>query len=1206
MKLKKIISSALLAATVFAVGVAAFPIGASAAYSSVGSAVSSSTATAELDNEELEAYLKAYLGYNYSTAEEMLNDELAAGYLYTMNSANDLYSLFVNKYTGFVFYRNNLTGQILTSNPINPGYGGLIEGTRQELMSQIQVKFHSNTDTYTYTSYKWAALRSQISVTPITNGVRVSYTIGDTDTRFLLPGLMPTDSYENNIIKPIVDKYVEYLEEICGDKTDEPLGFYDNEKYVATDEYGFLNTSSSASKKGLNYYFKQTDALCQKYYSTNSKEYNNLYEIQKVAIMMVRAYTLKNPQKLSESSAEYDKYPILKEGVAIYAYTGNSVSANKRSLANIIKTYCPEYSFSQMYKDEAACGYESQINSEPYIRCSLEYIFNTDGSLSISLPASSISFDETLYTLDEITPLRFFGAADASRDGYIYYPDGSGTVIEFEDFYANSVNVDFGAGFDIYGIDYCYSKITGARRQQVTMPVFGVVSEVDANATTKLLYGKDTVTNGYFAIMEEGSSLAEFKFYLGGASNKFASAYTTYVPYPADEIDLSETISVGATGTYKMVAETKYTGSYVTRIVMLTDDEIGAEVYGENAFYASSYVGMAAYYRDYLKGNGTLSALELVSSDIPLYIEVLGAMDITTKVLTFPVTKTIALTSFDDVATMYKELSGCKDLVLERALENEKLAAKESDEELKASYEKLAAEYRELYSSIENISNINFRLTGFANGGMKSTYPVKLRWERACGGASGFEDLVSYAEKVSKEEGTNLGIYPDFDFLYINNTSMFDGIGNRGNVSRQVDNRYASKQVYSSISRSYESDNSLVISSDALDRLYSKFNKKYSSFGYDKLSVSTLGSGVNSNFDEDDPIDRETSISYITSLFARMTEDDGYELMVDTGNIYSVKYAAHILNSATDSSHLRYASYAVPFTGLVLHSYVNYTGTPLNYSGNVNYEILKSIENGAAPYYILCYRNSSYLKDDEDLNDYYGVAYENWYDDIVSTYAKINGAIGGLQDYELADHKTIVCERIIEDSEMEANYVLLLTEALEMLDSQLEAAIDAAFGELGGDSENYSLRVKLVVDTDAIFEELAERVRLSVSEMKAIKLDSGKRFGKALTDLADSYMREYAGISGFGRDAAEGDYLVSFSELEYTSKYSYVTSSSAFDKNYVRTDYTIDNGKVTMVTYRKGTDEVSFVLNYNNYPVTVRLDSNTEFVLEAYAYKEIR
>lgn len=1209
MKFKKLISSVLLLAVVLTSLVVAFPISVSAAYE----APSGTVATAELSGEKLKSYLSKYLSYDYATAEEMLKDELEAGYLYSVNSKNNLYSLYVNKYTGFVFYQNNITGQILTSNPIDPGYtkedGSKISDTSL-LMSQLEISFAGKelgTASGKYNSYTWAASRAQISVSPISNGLRVNYILGDTTPKFLLPGAITAKNFDEKLLTPMIRAFQTALEEMLEAReyvTEESTDFFEGEDYIPYDDEGYINTIYDG---GLTDYLsamrKIAEKACgDKYY--NQSDYKALDSIRGTLSQFVNSgYSMENPIYYNPESEEYakmaEKYPIFGEGVAIYVCavdTDMGGVANRRKYDKFIKTYCPEYTFDMMYQDEQECGFVYEVIEKPAFRCALEYSFNSDGSLSARLPSTSITYDETKYDLEYVRPLQYFGCADASNSGYIFFPDGSGTVIDFKDFYVAGTKPNINLYTSIYGLDYAYSSMeeTYAYRQQVTMPVYGIVNEVAANASTKFAYGKESVTNGYFAIIEEGSSLATLSVSSDFGSNKYGTAYVSYTPYAKDTFDLSEISVSGGTGLYSIYSPFKYNGSYTTRYVMLSDAEIGSAVYGEDAYYESSYSGMAAYYKNYLKSNGTLAALEMVSENLPLYIEVLGAMDINTKFLSFPVTETVPLTSFEDVLTMQSELSSARDTAIKKAEEQEALAAQTADEILKAEYTALAAEYRAFAETVQNITNINFRLTGFANGGVKATYPTASRWERACGGAGGFENLVAAANAVSANSGVNFGVYPEFDFMYINNTATFDGISNNGNVSKMIDNRYASMQIYNTSMQEFESLFDLAINSGALGKLYTKFEKSFRDSGSKKISASTLGSALNSNFDEDEFISREDSMKNIDELLSRMTKD-GYELMLDIGNVYSLKYATHLLNVATDSSHFRYASYAVPFTGLVLHSYVNYAGTPLNYSGNLQYEILKSIESGAAPYYILCYQNSAHLKEDEELNDYYGVSYQNWFNDIVTTYAEINSAIGSLQDYEISNHKVLTCERVIEKGEWDVNYVLLENEIINLLSEQLEVLVDEAYAELkAGGEANYPKRLKLEINGAALLAQFAGILNIEESELK----DS--EFMKNVNSIIASYTSEYSGAE----DPANS-YVVSFDAIEYTSQYSFLTDSSAFDKEYVTTDYTIDNGSVCMVTYRKGDDVVRFLINYNNFSVTVRLDADTLITLDKLSFKNL-
>ena len=106
---------------------------------------------------------------------------------------------------------------------------------------------------------------------------------------------------------------------------------------------------------------------------------------------------------------------------------------------------------------------------------------------------------------------------------------------------------------------------------------------------------------------------------------------------------------------------------------MLTDDKVAAEK-GLTDYYPASYFGMAKAYQAYLTSpfstgtekeaaeNQTSILKRLSSSDVestlPLYIETFGCMDTVKKILSVPVTVSVALTSFEDVQSMYAFLLG--------------------------------------------------------------------------------------------------------------------------------------------------------------------------------------------------------------------------------------------------------------------------------------------------------------------------------------------------------------------------------------------------------------------------------------------------------------------------------------------------------------------------------------------------------------------
>lgn len=1236
--MKKIISTALVVIMLLTTVVAIIPV---TAFAALSAAPESQEDDNYLTFTEVQAYIDGdnYVSAKYKTAQDMLEAELnytdkngmPVKLLDSATSADGKYTVYVNRYTGFLYYVNNITGQIITSNPIDPGYKDqLTEEERQRLMSQIEIKFLESTNLNAtpsdYNSTQWAARYSQISVSKIAGGLRVNYTLGDTSTRFLLPGRITAKNFHDFIIKPMLTTFEDlFLEamtsveladsayDIIGENVrpnENPYYRYNHGELAGTTDEYILNN------KRVEDYMEDAISLCKS--NEVSKEYTEVMSSIKGALVQLYTnYTVQNTQhndyykgangELTNPKAIEDmlkKYPIC-ETTPIYVFNEDVFKDNQiasfRRFSAYIENYCPEYTFELMYAHEKECGFEYTAAQKPIFRCSLEYTFNSDGTLSVRLPANSIVFDETEYTLVSITPLRFLGYGDMSRDGYFFYPDGSGSILEFSEFYTDSNKPNLNLESKIYGKDYCYSNITGKHREQINMPVYGIVTEANANKKTEELFGLTTVDNGCFVILEEGASLASVGFQSGGDSHKYVAVYAAYNPYPSDKYDLSASLSVGGSGeSHTMVAEEKYSGSYVSRVVMLTDTSIGEAYYGSGNYYDTTYVGMASYYRDILKANGTLRALEKVEKDIPLYIEALGAMTVKDKFLTFPVEKSIPLTTFENVATMYQELSQAELHVKSLYEKYRDLAKEEENDLLRIEYENKADKYKGLIDKVENIKNVNFRLTGFANGGMNYTYPTKLKWEKCCGGKSGFEDLISISE--SQEAGYKFGIYPDFDFLYINN----GGLKKKGNASRMIDNRYASKQVYNSILGEFESFFALVISTDTLSKHFETFNEKYSEFNHSKISVATVGSDLNSNFNEKNTVTREDSVRNTVALLEEMVYQNDYEVMMDSGNIYAAKYATHILNASIDFSNFTFSSYAVPFVGMVLHGYVNYAGAPLNYSGSPDYDILRAIENGANPYYILCYQNTSHMKDDQALSKYYGVDYENWYDEILTTYATLNSVLAGLQDYEIVDHKTVLVERTSDAKERLSDYNTLKAFLLADLRAQLTGEVDKAVNEHG-------LALKVSVNVELLYKQFTEKLlKEYASEIKADVANGENAIKAAIVEIALEFANKYPGSSS-------GDFVLEFTALKNESgvayesyrdydKYSFTTYSTVWDNDevYDATNYTLDNGNVVMVTYRKGNDEKHFVLNYNLFEVDVRIDENTVITIGSYEYEPVK
>ena len=1001
------------------------------------------------------------------------------------------YELYADEITGEVAILKKATGETLFTNPwdITTSETNSID-EKKKLLSQVIINYTDNGTSKEMNSTVEAAQRGQIKIKYIKNGIRVEYAIGRQNSRYLVPRMASKTSFENNILIPMrqaVNNSVSIL-------ITEKATFKTNEQPI--DNYPFAKAAGLIEVgQSYNYY----DLICldnpdfdmngpivytDERPKNDPSEKRNAVDHQAVRELL-NNYTLYDPSAEGVTDKQisdmYNAYPITKK-MAVYVFDEKAKGTDLIKSERHIKTYVQNYSFEQLDADHLETEYEGTTKAPALFRLALEYTLDDQG-LSVRLPANGIRFDESLYQLDSITVLPFMGAGKSGNGGYNFFPDGSGALFDYEDL-NKGANTTLSA--KMYGTDFAYHKLTGKHQETVRYPVYGSVehwkgiktvidydnikspAEEDENGNiikdaeygTKSVFAEDD--HGFLAIIEEGDSMAQIATAHINASSEYSSMQVTFYPRSSDTYNMSDAISVGQNTEIKVVSDRKYVGNYKIKYIMLTDTEIAVENKLSN-YYECSWVGMAEAYRDYLEYTGALSRISEKEADanIPLYIETFGTVETVEKILSMPVNVMTPLTTFEDVKTMYEELSDAIDK--EMAAIKDPISVGEKN---------------------QGFSNINFRLTGYANGGMFSTMPYHLNWEESLGGAAGFEKLV----ETAREEG--FGIFPDFDFAYVNETSLFDGVSLLDHAVKTIDNRYTSRRVYDATYQNYVGYYDLAISPAFFARFVTKFTTNYMKYNPMGISVSTLGTALNSDFDENDPYNREDAMQFTVDALRQISllkneYGEDMQIMVDGGNSYTLKYVDHIVNAPLNSSNYNVASNTVPFVGMVLHGYINYAGTPINEEGNLQAALLRAIENGSGLYFKLSYQNTDVLKEFNRLSNNYSVRYDIWKNDVVDMYVELNDLLSDLQTKLIIDHEFLVADRIPDADEAEADRIALeKAEALKEAEKLAKEAKEALRAAL-------ELRKTPGIQSDAVVKALKQASDQAIKATKAAaKIDS--------------------------------------------------------------------------------------------------------------------
>ena len=833
-------------------------------------------------------------------------------------------------------------------------------------------------------------------------------------------------------------------------------------------------------------------------------------------------YSLKDPDDDSLTDRGVKEmmatFPITQK-MAVYVFDPYATDRELNLIESYILEYCPTYTYDELDYDHSLTEYEGSNTAPALFKMALEYYLE-DGTLRVRFPVNGLRFDDTAYQLTSIQILPYFGCGSFSYEGYLFLPDGSGTIVRFEDFAELAGKTVTGK---VYGQDYAFYEISGEHQESVRMPVFGVVENY-ADVTTRIdnqpvdpyqnIWGEwvtDAVNRvivrdykyedkGYFAIIEEGEAIASISTETGGKTCDYDTVMTTITPRQRDTYDIADAISGAGSAMWTVTSKRKYTGNYTLRYFMLNDTtKADAAGLKDGDFYETTYMGMVEAARDYYESKGILTRLSAddVEEDIPLYIETFGSVVTQEKILSFPVDVDTPLTTFEDIKTMTAQLAEV------------------------------------------GITNLNYKLTGYFNGGMWYTVPYNVEVEKSVGGASGFTDFMSYAA----EKG--IGVYPDFDFVWADaaENTIFDGLNKRQHIIKTMNTKYARLREYDPLFQQYDRTYYLAISPAYYEYFYDTFTANYSKLSPIGISVGTLGEYLNSDFDKKDPYHREDNKEYTVELFKQIKEEYN-NVMTDAGNFYSWPYVTDILNVPLDSSEYLNTSETIPFMGMVLHGYVNFAGMAMNNAGDMNYQLLKAIENGAAVYFQLSYQNTEKLKTNGDFSKYYSIDFDIWFDDLVDVYNRLNEATSDLQTKLITGHEFVEAHRVLTDVEIEE-----LNEEIARLQAELEAKKQAELEAAQKEREEAGL--------DDIFNKPAEEAAEGEEGAEASKDTEAEK--EETTEEED----EFAGA------VEEEEEVV----IDIESR------------------TLVDNGKTVRVEYENGT---YFYLNYNNFTVTVTDDKGTE------------
>jgi hypothetical protein len=132
-------------------------------------------------------------------------------------------------------------------------------------------------------------------------------------------------------------------------------------------------------------------------------------------------------------------------------------------------------------------------------------------------------------------------------------------------------------------------------------------------------------------------------------------------------------------------------------------------------------------------------------------------------------------------------------------------------------------------------------------------------------------------------------------------------------------------------------------------------------------------------------------------------KDSGLGIMTNMGNDYSLGATEFITNMDLNGSEYTIIDRTVPFYQIAIHGFVNYTGEPLNLTGNCEEELLKSAEYGAGLYFVFMNADSTELQNTY-YTQYFGTNFDDWQQRMLEIYTRYESELGNTFHQRITDH----------------------------------------------------------------------------------------------------------------------------------------------------------------------------------------------------------
>ncbi|MBR6186186.1 MAG: hypothetical protein IKQ41_07970 [Clostridia bacterium] len=629
-------------------------------------------------------------------------------------------------------------------------------------------------------------------------------------------------------------------------------------------------------------------------------------------------YMVYSPESLA-AKPDAEREAILAQYPSAAEQAIRVLDTSKKADYQTISDYFVQVGYSQEdYELDQQLIASASATEKPVFNVTVRYIL--DGSdFVVEIPYDKIRYRAN-FPLTSLTVLPMFGAAGTADEGFMFIPEGGGALINLNNgklsqnsYYAN-----------MYGWDYATFRKEVISETKNTFPVFGM----SKNGAS------------FVCVMEGASSYSGVQADISMRYNSYNWVCAKYTVLHGDQYNVSN-----KTGTLVYMFEKQLPGDTIRQRYRFID--------------SGSYVDLAKSYGDYLKAAYPQLAQNEISPDLPISVEMIGAIDKRMVKFGMPVKSVVATTTFSQAEDMIANMLG------------------------------------------QNVKNLSVRFSGWANGGITQKVLTSVKVLGELGGTSAMEHLIRYAKD------REVSLYFDGISCFAYDSNLFNGFLPQRDAARYTTRERVQLYPYNIIT--YKPMEALddfylvqpVYAKKMADNLI-KALKDRNAYG---VSFRDIGNILSGDYNVNDLTTRE-QVKEMNIQTLKDAQAAGQAVMIKEGFDYAVPYASIITDMDMLGISYSIIDASVPFYQIAIHGSVSYTGLPVNLANDWRTELLRCAEYGAGLHFTFMSMDARVLQDTTH-SGLYGSSYDAWDEEAIRLINDYQTAMAGLGNLAIQNHEIL-------------------------------------------------------------------------------------------------------------------------------------------------------------------------------------------------------